>query len=114
MKNSTPRPEPSTVIVPGSGVAANAGRDRLPGKHFDAAPWDFTRPKGIGQERLTEANKALLAQLKFNFSQNIEHNVEEAASDVRDENPVKLFGNDLGTLEKITAKVKEIVIFVQN
>jgi heavy metal efflux system protein len=86
-------------------------------KHFDAAPRDFTWPKGTDKEGLTEeVNKALIAQfpVKFNFSQNIEHNVEEAASDVKSENSVKLFGNDLGTRENIVAKVKAIVIFDQN
>ena len=36
----------------------------------------------------------------FNFSQYIEDNVEEAASGVKGENSVKLFGGDLETLER--------------
>ena len=45
----------------------------------------------------------------FNFSQYIEDNVEEAASGVKGENSVKLFGNDLATLEKTAAKIKEVM-----
>jgi heavy metal efflux system protein len=68
----------------------------------------------MDKEKLTEeANKALIAQFPGQIQPfaNIEHNVEVAASDVKGENSVKLFGNDLGTLEKIVAKVKKIVIF---
>jgi cobalt-zinc-cadmium resistance protein CzcA len=70
-----------------------------------------TWPGGIDKEKLTQqVNDALTAQfpgVEFNFSQNIEDNVEEAASGVKGENSVKLFGNDLATLEKIAAKIKE-------
>jgi heavy metal efflux system protein len=45
----------------------------------------------------------------FNFSQNIEDNVEEAASGVKGENSVKLFGNDLQTLEDTAAKIKAVM-----
>ena len=38
--------------------------------------------------------------VEFNFSQNIEDNVEEAASGVKGENSVKLFGNDLAIAGK--------------
>jgi heavy metal efflux system protein len=75
-------------------------------------PFD-TWPKGVDKKKLTEeVNKALIAQfpgVDFNFSQNIEDNVEEAASDVKGENSVKLFGNDLGTLEKTAAKIKDVM-----
>ena len=36
----------------------------------------------------------------FNFSQYIQDNVEEAASGVKGENSVKLYGNDLDAIEK--------------
>jgi cobalt-zinc-cadmium resistance protein CzcA len=79
----------------------------VPLKPFDA--W----PKGVDKEKLTEqVNGALNAGfpgVEFNFSQNIEDNVEEAASGVKGENSVKLFGNDLGTLEKTAAKIKQVM-----
>jgi heavy metal efflux system protein len=75
-------------------------------------PFD-TWPKGADKEKLTdEVNSALEAEfpgVEFNFSQNIEDNVEEAASGVKGENSVKLFGNDLASLEKTAAKIKEVM-----
>ena len=75
-------------------------------------PFD-TWPKGVDKDKLTEeVNSALEAEfpgVEFNFSQNIEDNVEEAASGVKGENSVKLFGNDLATLEKTAAKIKEVM-----
>jgi cobalt-zinc-cadmium resistance protein CzcA len=75
-------------------------------------PFD-TWPKGVDKEALTrQVDAALEAQfpgVEFNFSQNIEDNVEEAASGVKGENSVKLFGNDLETLEKTAAKIKEVM-----
>ena len=79
----------------------------VPLKPFDS--W----PAGVDKEKLTEeVNSALEAEfpgVEFNFSQNIEDNVEEAASGVKGENSVKLFGNDLATLEKTAAKIKEVM-----
>jgi cobalt-zinc-cadmium resistance protein CzcA len=70
-------------------------------------------PGGVDKEKLTQqVNKALEAQfpgVEFNFSQYIEDNVEEAASGVKGENSVKLFGNDLGTLEMTAAKIKDVM-----
>ena len=75
-------------------------------------PFD-TWPKGVDKEKLTaEVNTALEAEfpgVEFNFSQYIEDNVEEAASGVKGENSVKLFGNDLATLEKTASKIKEVM-----
>jgi len=72
-----------------------------------------TWPKGVDKEKLTEqvgaALEAEFPGVEFNFSQYIEDNVEEAASGVKGENSVKLFGNDLGTLEKTAAKIKEVM-----
>jgi len=66
-------------------------------------------PRGIDKDRLTEqVNTALEKEfpgVEFNFSQNIQDNVEEAASGVKGENSIKLYGNDLLTLE---AKANEI------
>ena len=44
--------------------------------------------------------------MEFNFSQYIQDNVEEAASGVKGENSVKLFGNDLETLEQRPQKIR--------
>src|SRR5262249_52770755 len=46
---------------------------------------------------------------EFSFSQNIEDNVEEAASGVKGENSVKLFGNDLETLARTAAQIKSVM-----
>jgi len=72
-----------------------------------------TWPSGVGKEKLTEQiNQALESEfpgVEFNFSQYIEDNVEEAASGVKGENSVKLVGNDLGTLEKTAAKIRDVM-----
>ncbi|MER3447522.1 MAG: CusA/CzcA family heavy metal efflux RND transporter [Candidatus Dadabacteria bacterium] len=66
-------------------------------------------PKGLTKEKLIEQIKDRFQKefigIDFNFSQNIEDNVEEAVSGVKGENSVKLFGTDLKTLE---AKADEI------
>jgi cobalt-zinc-cadmium resistance protein CzcA len=73
-------------------------------------------PRGLDKEKLTEqVSHTLEAQfpgVEFNFSQNIEDNVEEAASGVKGENSVKLFGNSLETLEATAARIKEIMATV--
>ncbi|HEV2545890.1 MAG TPA: CusA/CzcA family heavy metal efflux RND transporter [Stellaceae bacterium] len=75
-------------------------------------PFD-TWPEGVDKEGLTaQATNALNDQfpgIEFNFSQYIEDNVEEAASGVKGENSVKLFGNDLETLERTANKVKDVL-----
>ena len=67
-------------------------------------------PAGIDKEKLTDQMSNALENrfpgVEFNFSQNIEDNVEEAASGVKGENSVKLFGNDLETLEQTAAQIK--------
>jgi cobalt-zinc-cadmium resistance protein CzcA len=82
----------------------------VPLKPFD--DW----PRGVDKDKLTQqVNAALESQfpgVEFNFSQYIEDNVEEAASGVKGENSVKLFGNDLGTLEKTAAKIKDVMSMV--
>ncbi len=79
----------------------------VPLKPFDS--W----PSGVDKDKLTdELNSKLEAQfpgVEFNFSQNIEDNVEEAASGVKGENSVKLFGNDLEALENTAAKIKDVM-----
>src|SRR5208282_2460002 len=73
-------------------------------------PFD-TWPSGVDKEKLTDEISSRLQDqfpgVEFNFSQNIEDNVEEAASGVKGENSVKLFGNDLAVLEKTAAQIKD-------
>jgi heavy metal efflux system protein len=70
----------------------------VPLKPFEA--W----PSGVDKEKLTRDMTDSLGQqfpgVGFNFSQYIQDNVEEAASGVKGENSVKVYGNDLETLEK--------------
>jgi cobalt-zinc-cadmium resistance protein CzcA len=78
-------------------------------------PFD-TWPKGVDKDKLTaEMTAKLNAEfpgVDFNFSQYIEDNVEEAASGVKGENSVKLFGGDLEVLEKTAAKIKDVMATV--
>lgn len=78
-------------------------------------PFD-TWPRGVDKPKLTdEISRRLQAEfpgVDFNFSQNIEDNVEEAASGVKGENSVKLFGGDLGVLERTADKIKDVMATV--
>lgn len=48
----------------------------------------------------------------FNFSQNIQDNVEEAMSGVKGENSLKLFGSDFETLTHIADQIQDIMLKV--
>ncbi|MGC8697989.1 MAG: efflux RND transporter permease subunit, partial [Halothiobacillus sp.] len=75
-----------------------------------------TWPAGVDKEKLTHEMSSELRQkfpgVDFNFSQYIEDNVEEAASGVKGENAIKLFGPDLATLEKLGEQIKDVVATV--
>lgn len=75
-------------------------------------PFD-TWPEGVDKEKLTEDMTHELSEkfpgVEFNFSQYIEDNVEEAASGVKGENSIKVFGNDLETLEKSANDIKRVM-----
>jgi heavy metal efflux system protein len=75
-------------------------------------PFD-TWPAGESKEKLTrEMTDALQQQfpgVDFNFSQYIQDNVEEAASGVKGENSVKVYGNDLETLEKTADAIAAVL-----
>ena len=62
--------------------------------------------------QMTAALHAEFPAVDFNFSQYIEDNVEEAASGVKGENSVKLFGDDLATLEKTAGQIREVLASV--
>lgn len=82
----------------------------VPLKPFDE--W----PAGLTKEKLTDELSKKLADrfpgVDFNFSQNIQDNVEEAASGVKGENSVKIYGGDLKTLEEVAAKMKSVMATV--
>jgi cobalt-zinc-cadmium resistance protein CzcA len=79
----------------------------VPLKPFDTWPHGFTK------EKLTDELSKKLADrfpgVDFNFSQNIQDNVEEAASGVKGENSVKIYGGDLQKLEDTAAKMKSVM-----
>ncbi len=68
---------------------------------------------GTTKEKLTQdMTHALTEQfpgVDFNFSQYIQDNVEEAASGVKGENSVKVYGNDLETLEKTANNIAAVL-----
>ncbi|HSZ51822.1 MAG TPA: CusA/CzcA family heavy metal efflux RND transporter [Caulobacteraceae bacterium] len=78
-------------------------------------PFD-TWPHGMDKAKLTRILNDDLTRrfpgVDFNFSQNIEDNVEEAASGVKGENSVKLFGTDLETLQKTAEKIQDVMATV--
>jgi cobalt-zinc-cadmium resistance protein CzcA len=75
-------------------------------------PFD-TWPSGTTKEKLTQDMTDSLQQqfpgVEFNFSQYIQDNVEEAASGVKGENSVKVYGNDLETLEKTANSIAAVL-----
>jgi heavy metal efflux system protein len=75
-------------------------------------PFD-TWPTGVNKDKLTEDMTNALGQefpgVDFNFSQYIQDNVEEAASGVKGENSVKIYGNDLQTLEKTADSIAALL-----
>jgi cobalt-zinc-cadmium resistance protein CzcA len=82
----------------------------VPLKPFDA--WRDGVDKETLIDQVNDALESKFPGVEFNFSQTIEDNVEEAASGVKGENSVKLFGNDLETLEKTAAKIKDAMATV--
>lgn len=78
-------------------------------------PFD-TWPAGLTKDGLVEDMTQKLGEefpgIDFNFSQYIEDNVEEAASGVKGENSIKLFGGDLQTLEDTANKIKDVMATV--
>ena len=58
---------------------------------------------------MTQRLKAQFPGVDFNFSQYIQDNVEEAASGVKGENSVKLFGNDLAVLQRPPEAIQTIM-----
>jgi cobalt-zinc-cadmium resistance protein CzcA len=82
----------------------------VPLKPFDTWPAGMDKAKLTKQ--LSDELTARFPGVDFNFSQNIEDNVEEAASGVKGENSVKLFGGDLETLQRTAEKIKNVMATV--
>jgi cobalt-zinc-cadmium resistance protein CzcA len=76
----------------------------VPLKPFDEWPSGLTKDKLIQQIK-DKLDKQFIG-VDFNFSQNIEDNVEESVSGVKGENSVKLFGPDLQELEDKANQIK--------
>jgi cobalt-zinc-cadmium resistance protein CzcA len=74
-------------------------------------------PAGVDKDKLvaemTDKLQAAYPGVDFNFSQYIEDNVEEAASGVKGENSVKIYGGDLDVLEKTANKMADVMRSVQ-
>jgi cobalt-zinc-cadmium resistance protein CzcA len=69
-------------------------------------------PSGMNKEKLVSAMDEQLEKypnIDFNFSQNIQDNVEEAMSGVKGENSLKLFGDDIDTLVEKAGEIKNVM-----
>jgi len=70
-------------------------------------------PSGVDKAKLvddlTKRLSGAFPGVDFNFSQYIEDNVEEAASGVKGENSVKLYGNDLNALQSTAEKIDRVM-----
>jgi heavy metal efflux system protein len=69
-------------------------------------------PSGLTKDKLVAEMDAELTKypgVDFNFSQNIQDNVEEAMSGVKGENSLKIFGDDIDTLVEKAGEVRDIM-----
>jgi cobalt-zinc-cadmium resistance protein CzcA len=76
----------------------------VPLKPFEEWPAGLTKPKLV--KELSARLESEFIGIDFNFSQYIQDNIEEAVSGVKGENSVKIFGRDLGELERLSKAVK--------
>jgi cobalt-zinc-cadmium resistance protein CzcA len=79
----------------------------VPLKPFEQWPKGLTKEKLV--KELSERLEREFVGVDFNFSQYIQDNIEEAVSGVKGENSVKIFGRDLGELERLSKQVKGII-----
>ena len=79
----------------------------VPLKPFETWPADMDKRKLVAQ--MTARLEQAFPGIDFNFSQYIEDNVEEAASGVKGENSVKLYGGDLEVLERTANKIADVM-----
>jgi cobalt-zinc-cadmium resistance protein CzcA len=78
-------------------------------KHLNEWPGGLTKAKLIGQ---MSAQLTKFPGIDFNFSQNIQDNVEEAMSGVKGENSLKLFGDDINVLVEKADQIRDIMTAV--
>jgi cobalt-zinc-cadmium resistance protein CzcA len=73
-------------------------------------------PSRLSKDDLIQQMNAQLAKypgIVFNFSQNIEDNVEEAMSGVKGENSLKLFGDDIDVLVSKADEIRDVMSHVK-
>jgi cobalt-zinc-cadmium resistance protein CzcA len=79
-------------------------------------PFDQWRP-GLDKDALTKEMQMKLEEnfpgIEFNFSQYLQDNVAEAASGVKGENSIKVFGSDLEVLTETANKIKDVLATVR-
>ncbi|WP_163574403.1 hypothetical protein, partial [Klebsiella pneumoniae] len=72
---------------------------------------------GVDKAKLVEEILAALQKefpgVDFNFSQYLEDNVSEAASGVKGENAIKLFGNNLQQVTDYAERIRKILANVR-
>jgi cobalt-zinc-cadmium resistance protein CzcA len=69
-------------------------------------------PSGLTKDQLVAQMDSELEKypgVDFNFSQNIEDNVEEAMSGVKGENSLKLFGDDIDVLVEKAGEIRDVM-----
>ncbi|MGB6198321.1 MAG: efflux RND transporter permease subunit, partial [Candidatus Acidiferrales bacterium] len=74
------------------------------------SPGDW--PSGLTKDKLIAQMDGELEKfpgVDFNFSQNIEDNVEEAMSGVKGENSLKLFGDDIDVLVEKAGEIRDVM-----
>jgi cobalt-zinc-cadmium resistance protein CzcA len=72
-------------------------------------------PAGLTKDKLISQMNEQLEKypgIDFNFSQNIQDNVEEAMSGVKGENSLKLFGDDIDTLVAKAGEIRDVMASV--
>jgi heavy metal efflux system protein len=73
-------------------------------------------PRGLSKDKLVQQMDAQLEKfpgVDFNFSQNIQDNVEEAMSGVKGENSLKLFGDDIDVLVEKAGEIRDVMAGVK-
>jgi len=70
--------------------------------------WKTARSKDELIQRMNEALQRYPG-VAFNFSQNIQDNVEEAMSGVKGENSLKLFGDDIEVLARTAKQIQDVM-----
>ena len=78
-----------------------------------AGEWPGHLTKEQLTKQVSDDLSAPFPGVAFEFSQNIEDNVEEAASGVKGQNSVKIYGNDLDAIQKAAYQIKSIMAGVK-